>query len=346
MSQDFHVGIRADARPDCYLCGGVGESLYKGLVDRRYGVPGEWGMSRCRRPECGLIWLDPMPVKDDIHKAYAKFYTHADAGSVKISSLKHFFNTVQLEYLRVKYGSTVSGGLRRLLAPLALLHLGGRCEVEGRAMFLPRLAPASRVLDVGCGSGSLVESLRDLGWDAEGIDTDPKAIEAGRSRGLPVRVGGIEEMGYSAGSFDAITSNHVVEHVHDPLALLQECCRLLKPGGTLIMATPNSGGWGHQRFSRHWYALDPPRHVFLFNRRNFARMFELAGFSEIRVTTNTRAARTILSVSRMFERGEDLGAGYGTKWRAAGVAYQFRERWSHTFSGQQGEEILCVARKV
>jgi hypothetical protein len=63
--------------PNCYLCGTGGEPLYEGLKDRLFNAPGEWNLKRCPNPECGLLWLDPMPLEEDIGMAYETYFTHA-----------------------------------------------------------------------------------------------------------------------------------------------------------------------------------------------------------------------------------------------------------------------------
>lgn len=61
--------IKTRAVPNCFLCGSAGEVLYSKMRDRNYSAPGEWSERRCSRPGCGLIWLDPQPVEEDIGKA-------------------------------------------------------------------------------------------------------------------------------------------------------------------------------------------------------------------------------------------------------------------------------------
>ncbi len=67
--------IRTSPIPDCYVCGLPGRPLYSGWQDNLFGVPGKWNLSQCPDPDCGLIWPDPMPIKEDIGKAYAQYYT-------------------------------------------------------------------------------------------------------------------------------------------------------------------------------------------------------------------------------------------------------------------------------
>ena len=58
--------IRSHECPQCFLCKSPGIELYAGLTDRLFGAPGVWKMKQCLNLDCGLLWLDPMPLADDI----------------------------------------------------------------------------------------------------------------------------------------------------------------------------------------------------------------------------------------------------------------------------------------
>src|SRR5688572_25475287 len=86
---------------------------------------------------------------------------------------------------------------------------------------------APRYLDVGCSTGFVVEAARAAGWDATGIDLNPSAIEFGRTRGLDLRAVALEDGGFEAGRFDAVSLFDVLEHLIDPVPTLRACVRLL-----------------------------------------------------------------------------------------------------------------------
>jgi 2-polyprenyl-3-methyl-5-hydroxy-6-metoxy-1,4-benzoquinol methylase len=106
-------------------------------------------------------------------------------------------------------------------------------------VFCLRAKPHGRLLEVGCGSGMILKSMQKLGWQVEGVDFDPAAVEAARKRGLDVHLGTLSEQEFRANSFDAIIMGHCIEHVPDPINLLRECYRILEPGGRLVVITPN-----------------------------------------------------------------------------------------------------------
>ena len=113
-----------------------------------------------------------------------------------------------------------------------------------------RIAPASRVLDVGCGAGLLSEALARCGHDVLGLDAAGSAIAAGRAHAegqgaeglglaLAYREGLAEDLLAEGARFPVITALEVIEHVDDPAAFLLVLAGLLEPGGTLFLSTLN-----------------------------------------------------------------------------------------------------------
>lgn len=78
------------------------------------------------------------------------------------------------------------------------------------------------------------------GWRVEGVDFDPGAVEVARASGLEVRLESLESQRYPDQSFDAVTMVHLIEHTHDPVGLIHESRRILKPRGQLVILTPNA----------------------------------------------------------------------------------------------------------
>ena len=99
-----------------------------------------------------------------------------------------------------------------------------------------------RAADVGCGAGLLSEPLARLGADVTGVDAAPENVAAARvhaeQQGLDIdyRAGGVESL---EGKFDLICSLEVIEHVRDPRGFVGGLANALKPGGLLILSTPN-----------------------------------------------------------------------------------------------------------
>src|SRR2546430_9307709 len=171
--------IRCRPCPVCYLCGALGTPLYQGLNDRLFDAPGEWTLRRCPSSGCGLVWLDPIPHREDIGKAYAAYSTHA---SVSESLAYRLRQHVKRGYAGLAYGywKQVSVLDRILALPVCLLPTL-RQQVLARGLMYLRGEQIGRLLEIGCGSGSFLAGMRDLGWQVEGIDLDPVAVDWGRA---------------------------------------------------------------------------------------------------------------------------------------------------------------------
>lgn len=277
--------IRAIRRERCAVCGCAGTALYTGMSDRLYEAPGHWALARCTNERCGLLWLDPMPVEDDLHIAYATYYTHGstlsrEAGGHVPSLLRAPFRA--LRNFALNLGS-ISADLR------TLLHLG----LEN--------VPPGRVLELGAGDGRRVERLLGLGWQAEGQDVDPNAgVFRLRDRGVRVHEGPVERLDLEPASYDAIVMSHVIEHLTDPLLTLKHCLRLLKPGGQVVAVTPNTRSLCARRYGFSWMSLEPPRHLHLFNPANLRDLAAQAGFPRIEVRTTGANGAGVALASRLI----------------------------------------------
>lgn len=301
--------IRTRPNPTCAVCRRKGVPLYFALEDRLFGVPGEWSLKRCPGATCGLVWLDPTPIESDIGRTYAAYYTHP-AAAIKVSRLWDLYYRLNYRmkhnHMRARFGDR--GQHRRAAAILTWLALGPypptRAMVEFPMRYLPQ-PKTGRILEIGFGHGRTVERLRILGWDAEGLETDAVTVDDARLRGLNVRCGGLVEQHYPDDHFDAIVSSHVFEHVHDPLQMLRESRRILRPGGRFIAATPNAAGLGHRVFGADWRGLEPPRHLQVFTPPAIISLARIAGFTKPRCVATSRGAALSWNLSR---RQRQVGA--------------------------------------
>ncbi len=237
-------------------------------------------MHRCHG--CGAAYLDPRPTTDTIGLAYAGYYTHALPEPRKTGEGGRLRHALKNGYLNRRFGyafkpSVAAGALALRLLPF---H---RRRCEGAVRHLPR-REAGKLLDVGCGNGAFLDLMRSQGWSVFGLDVDPEAVRVCQERGLDVRHGTVHDCSFPEASFDAITLSHVVEHLHDPVAVLRRCHWLARVGGRLWVETPNFGSASHTHFGRHWMALDPPRHLLLLDDEALRRLCAEAGWAGVRVS--------------------------------------------------------------
>jgi SAM-dependent methyltransferase len=338
------VAIRTRPVPACPLCGTAGRTRYEGLRDRLFGAPGTWGIRECGSGACGTLWLDPVPIPEDLGKAYLSYFTHEERPPARPRGLRRLALAAREGWLAGRYGGPPAGAGKRILGLLAWLHPGWRAEMGHRAMHL-RARPGGRLLEVGCGSGELLAGVRDLGWSVTGVDFDAAAVAVARRRGLTVHEGDLAAQGFAPGSFDAVTMFHLFEHVPDVRVLLAECFRLLAPGGRLVVVTPNPEGRGHRRFGISWMGLDPPRHLHLLPPRTLGSEAERAGFRVAELRTTLRDAELVLEGSASIARTGRyrFGDPIPRSRRPATLAFLYGSWLAGLWRAHAGEETLLVA---
>lgn len=252
----------------CVICKADAVGLWDGLPDRLHPeVRGLYALWRCAN--CGLILVHPQPSPEKLADHYPPTY-HVYQRSLR-----------------------VPGGWRaRVIRAVADDFFGyGRARPWRRPVLaafyfkllhLPCFVPGARVLDVGCGDGSRLALFRVLGWDGVGIEVNAALVEHLRSLGLDVRQGEVDDLELPAEHFDAVYLNNVFEHIRSPHTALAALGRALKPGGELVLVVPNGRSLAFRLFRRHWFSLEVPRHLFLYNLHNLAFLLDQHGFSVVR----------------------------------------------------------------
>ena len=209
------------------------------------------GLRRCR--VCGRLLLDPRPAPRALPEAYRESY----------------------------YGA----GERKFVPAIERVVDWFR---DGRARLAERLLGGSRgrVLDIGCGSGQFLARLIARGHEGHGTElSEATGARAAQVPGLRLRFGLLDVGSFPPGSFDLISIWHVLEHLPDPDLVLGLCHGWLREGGALLLAVPNADSWQAKLFQGSWFHLDPPRHLYHFNRRALVAAITRAGFRVERLTT-------------------------------------------------------------
>ncbi len=154
------------------------------------------------------------------------------------------------------------------------------------------------LLDVGSGTGAFLHLARERGWDVAGTELSPDGAKAAAASGLRVFTGEVWEASFPPGTFDVITCWHVIEHVGDPRRVVEEFYRILRPGGCVVLATPNLEDrifraaylLGRGRRPRLYEAGEREIHLFVFSPATLERLFTSAGFGNITVGFDRGAA--------------------------------------------------------
>lgn len=126
------------------------------------------------------------------------------------------------------------------------------CEIsqEERIMFSllkkykpPQKTSSLRVLDLGCGSGRITKKIKNLGYEVTGLDFSSEAVAKAQSKGIDAKQANLDEgIAEPENSFDVVWAGDIVEHVFDPIGLLKNSYRVLKPSGIMLITIPSDVG--------------------------------------------------------------------------------------------------------
>jgi SAM-dependent methyltransferase len=220
---------------------------------------------------CGLYRNDPLPDSESLRRFHAAEYRESYKG-VRTPKARNVYRSACLARHRLE-------------------QIGHRLPL------------GARILDVGSGSGEWLAALQGAGHQVSGVEPDPHYGEyARRQYGVMVETAGILDLERPPESLDAITLFHVLEHLPDPLAVLERFRGWLGPGGLLILEVPNTN-CVHQNPAGRFHAA----HVIGFTRESLAYALQLGGWERITFTVGERD-RNLLAIVRKAGAG---GPGHG-----------------------------------
>ncbi len=303
----------------CPLCGSRDEEqlLRVGADDA-----GGYRLVRCRA--CGLGYLNPRPDEDCIGQFYPDEYEWYHPPERRSSRWKQIQQYLRQLVMTRCYGNppALAGWREHMLAAVASPWHRPTAE----SMTALPYQGEGRLLDFGCGSGWYAHRMQQLGWHVTGMDFNPQVAAKVQKRfGIPVLAGTLPHPDVKPGSFDVVTMNAVLEHVHRPHEVVAAAAEALRPGGYLMVSLPNLASWGFRVFGENWWGLQLPHHLLHFTPATLRRLLESHGL-EVRQTNIIGQAgwmRRSLAASRRCKPRPPL-ASLG-KLR---VVSSFLTRWS------------------
>jgi SAM-dependent methyltransferase len=156
------------------------------------------------------------------------------------------------------------------------------------------LAPhkqSGALLDLGCSSGTFLQSLKGKDWDLFGIEMSAESAKLAQERtGAKVFVGDILDAQFQPGSFDVITCFDVFEHLYEPRRVIAKVAEWLKPGGIFYVLVPNADSAEGRVFGSYWHGLELPRHLFHYSPASLKFLAESAGLVDLSLETRRNPA--------------------------------------------------------
>ena len=220
-----------------------------------------------------------------------------------------------------------------------------------------KLAPNSRVLEVGPGSGHVADHLLSRGHSVTAVEHSPTLAEQlshvlGRDS---VILHEFERLDLPSASFDAFCTFHVIEHVTDPLAHLVKAHELVKPGGLAFVATPNSRSL-EQRLFRKLSPNFDSAHLAVFSPQSLRMLSERSGWTMVEITTPEYMSSWLRVATKLMRRAKDEDEEQTAGKYAAGLTPRMKRvislaqtlstpvRTLQAHAGL-GNELLAVLRK-
>lgn len=264
---------RIDSHIDaCPVCGAEGRFSFQSR-DLMYDTPEEYRYLVCSR--CHSEYQSPLPSASQI----ASFYPD-DYDQYAVPKDQKHQSGARTAVLKYQYGYA------HLPTPPALYRLFSRILAIVKYREELPFVRNGRALDIGCGNGRFIRSMNSLGWQCEGVEFNETAVKVCRQAGLRVFHGELKNAGYDNATFDLVTARHLIEHLPELTAFVEEVARILKPGGRFVLETPNNRSFGKKLFGKRWFANEVPRHLVLFNLPSLTMLVKRHGFKLVYCQTS------------------------------------------------------------
>jgi 2-polyprenyl-3-methyl-5-hydroxy-6-metoxy-1,4-benzoquinol methylase len=172
---------------------------------------------------------------------------------------------------------------------------------------LGRLVSGRRLLDVGCGIGQWVDAASRRGWDASGIELAEGAVRVAQSVGARVERLPLESELLDRGAYDVVTMFEVIEHVPAPRAFLRRAAELLRPGGVLLMTTPNFRSIDRLAAGDEWGVIHPEHYSYFTPTTARALVQSTALLTVLRLQTQNVSPSLLVQRLRRGPGARDRG---------------------------------------
>jgi len=239
----------------CKICNNSNSNKIYQVREMMLGLRDEFTYFQCANCEC----LQINEIPSDISKYYpTDYYSFNVSVSQKArTSIRRLISNIRNRHVVFKEGFI--GALISRFYPKESLQMLSHLSLTKR----------KKILDVGCGTGSLLHSLKEIGFESL-LGIDPFIEEdIAYENGLKITKQSIHDLN---SSWDVIMFHHSFEHMGDPLEILKSVSRLLNTGGVCLIRIPTVSSYAWEHYRENWVGLDAPRHFFLHSQKSINQL--------------------------------------------------------------------------
>jgi len=261
--------------PPCDLCGSTESNLV--LTTSRLDGP----LARCR--DCGLFYVvlpEGKPLESGLQR-------NPDQGGASQQVASEMVRLAE----RARELALIDPEVEAGESPWR--ELTARERLDDMKRFITK----GRFLEIGCSTGEMLAAAGSS-FMAMGVEADEKTSRLARAHGLDVFSGTLSDARFPDGHFDAAAMYHVIEHVPSPHEELRELRRIIKPGGWLVLETPNIATAWYRLLGARWRQFIPD-HIFFFTPRTITRLCESSGFEARELRSVGKAMSLRLFINRL-----------------------------------------------
>jgi 2-polyprenyl-3-methyl-5-hydroxy-6-metoxy-1,4-benzoquinol methylase len=228
--------------------------------DRINNLPGIFSVQECT--QCGMVIQNPRVKEEFIKHYYPETMNYLNT---KTETKSDFALWVE-KNIFINFFDYFNLGRKNFLKKIILLPA---YIYLYRHQSIPKYKDNGNLLEIGCSTGVRLKRLQDYGWNTQGVEMSERASHlAKKENGLNVVTGSIDDFDFKPESFDVIIMDMVLEHLYNPLSVIEKISNWLKKDGELIFSIPYFHGTEFKIFKQHTYTLHLPNHIVFFNKKS------------------------------------------------------------------------------
>jgi SAM-dependent methyltransferase len=283
MNAGSEIGPTNAVTEACRLCRSAGPHQTIAVREMMFG-------SRERFEYFTCVACDSLQIMHALDGEELARHYPSDYYSYDISTQPRLLRwlTTRHDRFELHRGGGLVGAFTAALPTSVRAGIGDAARVIGQLT----LKREMRILDVGCGSGALLDRLAGAGFNNL-LGADPfLAADSKTPRGVPLMKRYLNEV---TGEFDLIMFNHSLEHVPDPVATLKAACERLATEGICLVRVPTTSSEAWATYRENWFQIDAPRHIVIPSRHGMALAADAVGLTLEKMFDDSSSAQFIAS---------------------------------------------------